>query len=494
MESCIIVSILKRVFDWGANVRRISRTEFRISIIMGTLIILGVLLIGYLSIEGRATVQNREDASVIKDERLSSGWRAFQDGKTGLYGFIDDKEEVVIEPQFLEAWDFYGGRAIVKVQPDIDQMLYGSLAEGVFGLINPKGEYVIAPEGLITRVDTWHYLNSQNTDFWSGYGLDGNSVIKRELIDGLGTRHGETFFYYVIPVEDTLFLANDGNKSFFINDLGETLDDYPAFYFPVTANLEIETIMIRPLDDRMNRMSWAMSKDGQTLEEVKREEQLSEDIQYSTQILSPYIGTSIFFPVFSMNQLESQSKLNKGIFDTANQTINSNFGTEDQVMDYNQIEQIIYTAQMDYDLTKVRNLINYEIIGYWYGFGAAHSNPIKSTAYFDVSSGEQYTLESLFDSTVDWRLAIAEQVDALYLETEGEDFLYIDKHTSYNERIKLFKDSDFSITFTESVMKVYYPIYEIAPYAASFPTFEIPYEAIVEILDEESGFYKALFD
>lgn len=474
--------------------RHISRTEFKIGIIVGALLIAAVLLFVYFSIEGRMIIESREDTTVIKDERLSSGWRAFQDSRTGLFGFMDDKNNLVIEAQYLEALDFYGGRAIVKVEPSSGTFYYRSLSDGVYGLINPLGEYVIPPEGLITRVDTWHYLISKDVDFWTGYGIDGNAVIKRDFVDGMGEKHGEESFYYVLPINDTLFIANDGIKSYFIDDTGKLLDDYPSFYFPVIANQEIDTIIIRPLDDRMNRLSWAMSADGATLNEIQKKESLSEGIEVGTQILSPYIGTSIFFPVFYLESLDVQSKLNQSVFETVNQSLKSNFSMENEIVDYEQVNQIDYTAQLDYDLTLVGNLMNYEIIGYWYGFGAAHPNNIWSTAYFDVTTGEAYDLDSLFDPSIDWREEIAKRVDALYLENDDINLLYVDKNTPYDARISQFKNAGFNVTFTESYMKVYYPLYEIAPYAASFPTFEIPYESVKEIMDEESGLYKALFN
>ena len=189
--------------------------------------------------------------------------------------FRSDKQgDVVIEPTFLEAWEFYGGRAIVKVEPPSDKVYYGKLAEGIYGLIDPSGAYVFEPNGLISRVDTWHYLYTEAKEFWPGYGLDGNSVIKYDLIDGLGEIHGDTRFYYVLPVRDNLFLANDGNQSYFIDDDGKQLDDYPAFYFPVTASQEGGKIFIMPLDDEARRMSWSMSLDGTSLDESYKSETL----------------------------------------------------------------------------------------------------------------------------------------------------------------------------------------------------------------------------
>ena len=78
------------------------------------------------------------EKSLIKDERKSSGWKAYVDGVTGLYGFEDQEGKIVIEPTYLEAWDFYGGRAIVKVAHEESVNVYGELSDGFYGLITPK--------------------------------------------------------------------------------------------------------------------------------------------------------------------------------------------------------------------------------------------------------------------------------------------------------------------------------------------------------------------
>jgi hypothetical protein len=38
---------------------------------------------------------------------------------------------------------------------------------------------------------------------------------------------------------------------------------------------------------------------------------------------------------------------------------------------------------------------------------------------------------------------------------------------------------------------IYFTPYEIAPYAAGFPTFKIPFTQILNIIDEEGEFWKA---
>lgn len=457
--------------------------------------ILMVIIIMAMTFSGCSILNDtgRDKNPLLQDEKISSSWRVFMDEETGLFGYMDKMGDIVIEPSFLEAWEFYGGRAIVKIEPPADKVFYGKLAEGIYGLIDPSGQYVFEPNGMITRVDTWHYLFAEAKEFWPGYGLDGSSVIKYDLIDGLGEVHGDTAFYYVHPVRDSLFLANDGNRSYFIDDDGKVLDDFPTFYFPITAKQEGGKIFIMPMDDSTGRMSWSMSFDGKTLDESFKSETLVDGLTYKTQIMSPYIGISVFYPLFATDDLDVQSTLNQAIFKNVNTYQITDFSLNpEEMVDYNQIEKIDYTAMLDYDLSIVGNVLNYETVGYWYGFGAAHPNSIWSTRHYSLLTGEELPLESLFSDQLDWRTAMAKIIDGQFM-AEEEAFLYIDKNTPEPIRIETFASGNFNINFEADVMKVYYPLYEIAPYAAGYPTYEVTYTEMEAYFNKDSDLYQSLF-
>ncbi len=466
---------------------------------MKRIILLG-LIIYAMALSGCSILNgvSKDENPLLNDARLSSGWHVYVDKQTGLFGFKDKQDDIVIKPNFLEAWDFYGGRAIVKVEPPAEDVYYGKLAEGIYGLIDTSGAYVFEPDGLISRVDTWHYLYSEAKEFWPGYGLDGNSVIKYDLIDGQGNSHGDKAFYYVHPVRDQIFLANDGNLSYFINDDGKVLKDFPTFNFPVTAKQEGGKIFIMPLDDKTGRMNWSMSLDGKNLEASFKSETLLDGLTYSTQILSPYIGISLFYPVFAIEDPTRQSALNQAILDNVNTFQITDFSLNpEEMLNYNQIDRIDYTAQLDYTLTVVGNVLNYETIGYWYGFGAAHPNSIWSTRHYDLMTGEALPFESLFSNELDWRRAMAKIIDAQFMATQNSvdepAFLYIDANTPEQVRIDTFAKGNFNINFKADAMTVYYPLYEIAPYASWYPTYEIKYSEMNAYINEDSTLYKALF-
>ena len=431
-----------------------------------------------------------ESDALIEDESVSSGWHAFQDSKTGLYGFMDD-DEVVIDAKYEQAWDFYGGRAIVKVKPKEDELTLGVLAEGVYGLIDPRGEYVIQPNGYIVRVDTWRYLVTDKLEFWTGYGLNGDAVVKYKLVNGDGEVQGQDGFYYAYPVEENLFIANNGIKSYFINRDGVPVKKYTEFYFPVKASRDGDQIVVVPMDDTDERMKWIIPYEGGEIETIKKSSDLDRGVTYQTDILSTYIGSSIFYPQLSLDNLYVQSKLNKSLFETAKEYIGNTLFGEEAVVDLATVDHIDAVINYDYELSQVGNLLNYEMKGYFYGFGAAHPNPYWETLYYDLGTGESLKLETLFRSDVDWKRVIANFADAQFIN-DKEIQLYLDANAPTEERIEALTNGQFSVTFEKDLMQIHYHIYEIAPYAAGFPTCEIPLSTLDQYFDKEGQFYKAL--
>lgn len=77
-----------------------------------------------------------ESGEVVIDPQFKNAWY-FSDGMArvkvdSLWGFIDRSGEVVIEPRYDLAWDFTNGLALVKV-------------DGKYGYIDRSGEYVWQP-------------------------------------------------------------------------------------------------------------------------------------------------------------------------------------------------------------------------------------------------------------------------------------------------------------------------------------------------------------
>jgi len=434
--------------------------------------------------------------ALMADAEKTEDWQLFKDDIYGLYGFKDAEGKVVIDATYKDAQDFAGGRAIVKVDTED---FYGILQAGVYGLIDPNGEFIIEPTGLLTRVDDWHYLFAEGADYYQGYGMDGYSMMKRTFIDGTGTALGDKplgdeseRYYYVQALTENLFLANNGSKSFFIDAQGSLLTEYPAFYFAVTAEVTGETITLMPMDDTSGRIKFVMSSDGKALEQQNTRETLTGGVTYEHQVISPYIGSSVIFPVLTMNDLTIQSKLNEAIQKFATEAMWETDLTGEKIVDYAQLERIEQTVVSEFTPSLKNNLLNLNLFGYFYGFGAAHPNSFQSTRYLDFTSGDVLELPSLFISDRDWRMAIAKEIDRQFM-VDDDAYLFIEKTEPEADRIKAFYEAHFELGFEENHMVVYFPVYEIAPYAAGIPAYVVSYEVLENYYDEGSNFYKALF-
>ncbi len=434
--------------------------------------------------------------ALIVDAEKTENWQLFKDDIYGLYGFKDAEGKIVIEAKFKDAQDFSGGRAIVKVDTDD---FYGILEDGVYGLIDPNGEFIIEPTGLLTRVDDWHYLFAEGADYYQGYGMDGYSMMKRTFMDGTGAALGDQSlenqserYYYVQALKEDLFLANNGSKSFFIDGEGSLLTEYPAFYFAITGEVTGDSIILMPLDESSGRIKFVMSGDGKALEQQNTRETLTEGVTYEHQVISPYIGSSVIFPVLTMNDLAIQSKLNEAIQKFATDAMWETDLTGEKIVDYASLERIEQTVVSEFTPSLKNNLINLNLFGYFYGFGAAHPNSFQSTRYLDFITGDVLELPSLFKSDSDWRMAIAKEIDRQYMADE-DAFLFIEKTEPEADRVAAFRDAHFEIGFEDNHMVVYFPVYEIAPYAAGIPAYEVSYEVLDKYYDEGSNFYKALF-
>jgi len=439
--------------------------------------------------------------ALIADAEKTQSWKVFSDDVTGLYGFKDAEGKVVIDAIYKDAQDFAGGRAIVKVNTDD---FYGILEEGVYGLIDPNGEFIIEPTGLLTRVDDWHYLFAEGADYYQGYGMDGYSMMKRTFMDGTGAALGDKplgdqslenqseRYYYVQALKEDLFLANNGSKSFFIDGKGALLTDYPAFYFAITGEVTGDSIILMPLDESSGRIKFVMSGDGKALEQQNTKETLTEGVTYEHQVISPYIGSSVIFPVLTMNDLTIQSKLNEAIQKFATEAMWETDLTGEKIVDYAQLERIEQTVVSEFTPSLKNKLLNLNLFGYFYGFGAAHPNSFQSTRYLDFTSGDVLELPSLFKSDRDWRMAIAKEIDRQFM-ADDDAYLFIEKTEPEADRVQAFYDAHFEIAFEENHMVVYFPVYEIAPYVAGIPSYEVSYEVLDKYYDEGSKFYKALF-
>jgi hypothetical protein len=130
-----------------------------------------------------------------------------------------------------------------------------------------------------------------------------------------------------------------------------------------------------------------------------------------------------------------------------------------------------------------RDLLVIEISGYNYPFGAAHGMPVKKYAHIDLKNGGIYHLNDLFKPGSQYVKIISEIIGNQIHHSET----YSDVFPGGYKGIQA--DQPFFIG--KNSLNLYFAPYEIAPFAAGFPTFSIAFGEIISIIDQSGSFWRS---
>ncbi|MHA6259709.1 DUF3298 and DUF4163 domain-containing protein [Sporosarcina sp. CAU 1771] len=183
-----------------------------------------------------------------------------------------------------------------------------------------------------------------------------------------------------------------------------------------------------------------------------------------TKIL-PHVSPNVkvYYPViFNLSNHGVQQKMNHAIVATLNTIL-----IEQSFYESSLVELIAY-----YELkTNQRGILSLNIIVYSFT-GGAHGMTIIKSLTFDTTIGKQYTLKELFKPGTDYEKELSSIIKKKITDW---DIQLIGKF----EGIRA--DQDFYIA--DSVLVIYFQLYEITPYVWGFPYFPIPIMDIKEIIE-----------
>lgn len=142
-----------------------------------------------------------------------------------------------------------------------------------------------------------------------------------------------------------------------------------------------------------------------------------------------------------------------------------------------------YSAIIDFEEKRNQgNLLSIYVIYYQYT-GGAHGAHYDVTYNIDLKTGNLIELKDLFKENVDYKKVInskiKEQINAInedeknFLLKSGQEENFYPLYEEFNG-IK----EDQTYYLTDDKLGIYFGLYEIAPYAAGVPTFEIPLEEL----------------
>jgi hypothetical protein len=419
---------------------------------------------------GRAVVQIKDSEFALintNGERISTYNYAFvgPEGDNGLFAFKKESEgksgyinvagNIVIGPKYNVALPFQDGRAVVNISEDYSNQ---------YGLIDAKGNFIIKPEyndiNMMGegRVSVGEAINEEQPYLGSQYAIadiDGNFL---------------TGFIYsnVMEYNKGVASVSDGKTTFFIDRTGKQVKELPVVQGEGTLTLEGNLIRTN-----VDMRTFYLDKCGRVVWSQNKYIQLNKEYKVIEEKFKPNKDYIVYYP-----QLE-------GIRDIGIQkSVNDKLKILSQVKDIPSDVQLEYSYTGDFSIEFFKkNLLVLELDGYEYYFGAAHGMPTKTYPHIDLITGKFYELKDLFKTDSNYVKVISDIIGEQIKNNEEYSYVFPDAYKGISANQPFY--------VSEKYLYIYFTPYEIAPYAAGFPTFKIPYSEIMNIINVDGEFWNS---
>jgi hypothetical protein len=383
------------------------------------------------------------------------GLLPFQKSPGGLFGFINEQGKIMIEPRFRWVQPFRGGSAIVTISdPNHD----------LYGLIDKMGQYILKPN--------YHqilYLGEERLAI--GKAVDPEKPYLGEIF-ALGDTNGHILTGFIF---NRIGLYENGGASaandqftFFIDKKGRRMNNLPI----VNGNggLHVDKTLIKgEIDFRLQYFK----KNGELVWRQNTIVPLYEPYSVIEQKYKPNKDFLIYYPqINGMVDRKTQERINQLLKDLA--------GIKETPAHL----QLESNYMGDFEVTFYRKeLVVIEITGYNYPFGAAHGMPVKKYIHLDLKTGDIFSLKDLFKPGSPYIKVLSERIGNQIKNNPQYTYVFPGSYKGIQV------DQPFFIS--EEGLNLYFVPYEIAPYAAGFPTFTIPLEELTDIINRNGSFWRA---
>lgn len=392
----------------------------------------------------------------------SEGVMAFTDSKN-MHGYLTMDGNVLAEAKFSSAGMFENGYAIVAVnKPDNEPgMLYG--------LLDKNGEYAIKPEYTsMSSIGAGYYsVSKEGLPYADLYNKKAIVNAKGEILTG--------FDYYDIgSFENGIVSVSDGSSTFFIDGDGKRIKELPSVEGSGTLKVRGD-VVAGTIDNEIIYLD----KSGKLVWQPDKTVKLADGSEILQEKYKPDRCMLIRYPqLANMKDEKLQDKLNKKL-----KQLFVGDNPKSKIEDGNYINDIT----VDYSASQNKDLLIVEKDGYDYPLGAAHGMPSKTFYHINLKNGDFYELKDLFKKDSKYVERLSEIIGKkIGEESKKEDGMYFE-----NQYKGIRADQDFTVT--DKALQIYFYPYEIAAYAAGFPSFDIPYSDIADIIDDQGEFW-SLFD
>ncbi|WP_239635180.1 WG repeat-containing protein [Paenibacillus sp. H1-7] len=383
------------------------------------------------------------------------GLLPFQKEQNGRYGYISEKGDIVIQPAFTGAFPFQEGRAVVNTAEDY---------KNKYGLINTKGQYVIQPGYNDIR-----QIGEKRVALGKAIRADQPYIGSVYAIADTDGKQLTDFVYYDVgDFHKGLASVNDRKQTFFIDPSGKPAPGYPKINGTGTVALQ-DSIIQANVDQRLSY--W--NREGQPIWQQNTVIPLRPPYRVKEEKYKPNKDYLVYYP-----QVEGMSNA------TAQQRVNTKLKEMSQVKPIPSDTQLDYAYTGDFAVTFFKKtLLVLELSGYNFPFGAAHGMPSRKYPHINLQDGTMYALKDLFKPGSNYVAVLSEIVGKQIKEDPQYSYVFPDSYKGIRP------DQPFYVT--EHALHLYFEPYEIAPYAAGFPTFTIPFAQIMNMIAVDGSFWKS---
>ncbi|TVY10885.1 WG repeat-containing protein [Paenibacillus cremeus] len=386
---------------------------------------------------------------------LSDGRLSFQQEPNGKYGYIDEQGKIVIQPAYVFALPFQEGRAVVntsdgfKAQYGVIDALGKTIVKPEYNDIRQLGEKRLAIGKAINEEQPWMGSMFAIAD------LDGKLLTDFKYHD-------------VSEYKKGLASASDQRQTFFIDLSGQPAPGYPRVNGNGTLTLQ-DSLIQANVDMRQSYLT----RNGAIVWQQNTVIPLNAQYRVKEDKYKPNKDYLVYFP-----QVEGMRDL------AAQQRVNSRLKELSQVKPIPGNVQLSYSYNGDFEVSFFKKeLLVLQMTGYNFPFGAAHGMPSKVYAHVDLVDGRFYELKDLFKPGSNY-VAVLSEIVGKQIKTDPQySYVFPDTYKGIKP------DQPFYVT--EHALHLYFAPYDIAPYAAGFPTFTIPFTEIMNMIAVDGGFWKS---
>jgi hypothetical protein len=387
---------------------------------------------------------------------LGDGFLAFTEKPEydAKYGIMDIKGKVIIPPTYSFVQPFQKGLAVVNISDDY---------KNKYGVIDQKGHYVIKPiyndinllkEG---RLAVGKATNEDEPYLGSMYALATTD----------GTILTDYKYSTILPYDKGYASASDDSRTFFINKSGNIVLALPVINGSGSLTFEGDTIKAF-VDERMSYYT----KDGKLIWKQNTVIPLDRKYRILEKKYRPNKNVLVYYPqVAGMENVVVQREVNTKLKRLSMPKETGNGKPSDYT----------YSADFDVEFFK-KELLVLKLSGYLYPIGAAHGMPSLVYPHINLVDGTFYELKDLFKKDSPYVQILSDIIDEKIKTDETYSYVFPDAFKGIKP------DQPFYVS--DKALYIYFTPYEIAPFAAGFPTFEIPYYKIMNLIDQKGEFWR----